>query len=86
MEFLRSDGLIKKQAPAQGQALRRGGGVGGSEQKAGADSSQLIQQCAATGGEIWESKSGTTASNWGEAGQTWHAQEDVEEEPSFDGV
>ena len=70
MDFLRSDGLIKKQAPAQGQVLGRGGGVAGSGQKAGADSSQLIQQCAATGGEIWEFKSGTRSSKWGEAGQT----------------
>ena len=63
IKFLTSDGLIKKQAPARGQVLGRGGGVAGSEQKAGADSSQLIQKWAATGGEIWKSEMGTTASN-----------------------
>jgi hypothetical protein len=78
MEFLRSDGLKKNQAPAQSQAAVRGGGVAGSGQKPGADSSRLVQQCATSGGESLKSCIATTASKWGAIGQTWHAQEDAD--------
>jgi len=50
MEFLRSDGLIENQAPARIQIAARGGGVAGSGQKPGADSSRLIQRYTASGG------------------------------------
>jgi hypothetical protein len=70
MEFLRSDGLIENQAPAQSQATERGGGVAGSGQKPGADSLLLFQQYAASGGESLKSCIATTASMWGATGQT----------------
>jgi hypothetical protein len=70
MEFSRSDGLKKNQAPAQSQAAERGGGVAGSGQKPGADSSRLVQQCATSGGESLNSWIATTASKWGATGQT----------------
>jgi hypothetical protein len=50
MEFLRSDGLKKNQALARSQAATRGGGMAGSGQKPGADSSRLIQRYTASGG------------------------------------
>jgi hypothetical protein len=62
MEFLRSDGLIENQAPAQSQAAERGGGVAGSGQKPGADSLLLFQQYAARGGESLKSWTSMTAS------------------------
>ena len=86
MEFLRSDGLIDNQAQTQSQAAERGGGVAGSGQKAGADSSLLVQQCATSGGESLKGWIGTTASKWGATGQTWHAQEELEAAPGTDGA
>jgi len=62
MEFLRSDGLIENQAPAQSQAAKRGGGMAGSGQKPGADSSQFDQRRAARGGGSLKSWISTTAS------------------------
>jgi len=62
MEFLRSDGLIENQAPAQSQATERGGGVAGSGQKPGADSSRFDQRRAARGGESLKSWTSMTAS------------------------
>jgi hypothetical protein len=62
MEFLRSDGLIENQAPAQSQDAERGGGVAGSGQKPGADSSQFDQRRAASGGESLKSWTSMTAS------------------------
>jgi hypothetical protein len=70
MEFFRGDGLKKNQAPAQSQASERGGGVAGSGQKPGADSSRFDQRRAASGGESLKSWIATTASKRGATGQT----------------
>jgi hypothetical protein len=62
MECLRRDGLIENQALAQSQDAKRGGGVAGSGQKPGADSSRFDQRRAARGGESLKSWTSTTAS------------------------